>query len=328
MKAIVFTRYGSPDVLELKEVEKPAPADDEVLVRVHAASLNDWDYGAMLGGDLVNRLLFGLRRPKPTRQILGSDVAGRVEAVGRNVKRFQIGDEVFGDLSGTWGGFAEFVCARESALERKPPGMTFEQAAATPQAFLLALQALQDKAGIQPGQTLLINGGGGGVGTFGIQIARAHGLEVTAVDSAEKLDRMRALGAHHVIDYRREDFTASGKQYDRILDVKTSRSVLDCARALKPDGIYVTVGGSMPRLFQALLLLPWLRMTSRKKVRLLALKANKGLLAIQEPFDTGKVVPVIDGPYGLRDVPAAFRHFGEGRHIGKVVITVLQHDER
>lgn len=328
MKAIVFTRYGSPDVLELKEVEKPAPADDEVLVRVHAASLNDWDYGAMLGGDLVNRLLFGLRRPKPTRQILGSDVAGRVEAVGRNLKRFQVGDEVFGDLSGTWGGFAEFVCARESALERKPPGMTFEQAAATPQAFLLALQALQDKAGIQPGQTLLINGGGGGVGTFGIQIARAHGLEVTAVDSAEKLDRMRALGAHHVIDYRREDFTASGKQYDRILDVKTSRSVLDCARALKPDGIYVTVGGSMPRLFQALLLLPWLRMTSRKKVRLLALKANKGLLAIQELFDTGKVVPVIDGPYDLRDVPAAFRHFGEGRHIGKVVITILQHDER
>ena len=328
MKAVVFERYGSPDVLELKEVEKPAPADDEVLVRVHAASLNDWDHGAMLGGDLVNRLLFGLRRPKPTRQILGSDVAGRVEAVGRNVKKFQVGDAVFGDLSGTWGGFAEFVCARESALERKPPGMTFEQAAATPQAFLLALQALQDKARIQPGQTLLINGGGGGVGTFGIQIARAHGLEVTAVDSAEKLDRMRALGAHHVIDYRREDFTASGRQYDRILDVKTSRSVLDCARALKPDGIYVTVGGSMPRLLQVLLLLPWLRMTSRKKVRLLALKANKGLLAIQELFETGKVVPVIDGPYGLRDVPAAFRHFGEGRHIGKVVITILPHDER
>jgi NADPH:quinone reductase-like Zn-dependent oxidoreductase len=328
MKAIVFTRYGSPDVLELKEVEKPAPADDEVLVRVHAASLNDWDYGAMLGGDLVNRLLFGLRRPKPTRQILGSDVAGRVEAVGRNVKRFQVGDEVFGDLSGTWGGFAEYVCARESALERKPPGMTFAQAAATPQAFLLALQALEDKAGMEPGQTLLINGGGGGVGTFGIQIARANGLEVTAVDSAEKLDRMRALGAHHVIDYRREDFTASGKQYDRILDVKTSRSVLACARALKPDGIYVTVGGSMPRLFQALLLLPWLRLTSRKKVRLLALKANKGLPAIQELFEAGKVVPVIDGPYGLRDVPAAFRHFGEGRHQGKVVITVLQPDER
>ena len=163
---------------------------------------------------------------------------------------------------------------------------------------------------------------------FAIQIAKAQGVEVTGVDSAEKLDLMRSLGADHVIDYRREDFTASGKQYDRILDVKTSRSVLDCARALKPDGIYVTVGGSMPRLFQALLLLPWLRLTSRKKVRLLALKANKSLPAIQELFEAGKVVPVIDGPYGLRDVPAAFRHFGEGRHQGKVVITVLQPDER
>lgn len=326
MKAIVFTRYGSPDVLELREVEKPSPAADEVLVRVHAASLNDWDYGAMLGGDLVNRLLFGLLRPKPTRQILGSDVAGRVEAVGRNVTRFQVGDEVFGDLSGTWGGFAEYVCAGERALERKPPGMTFEQAAAAPQAFLLALQALRDKAGIRPGQTLLINGGGGGVGTFGIQIARAQGLEVTGVDSAEKFDLMRSLGADHVIDYRREDFTASGRRYDRILDVKTSRSVLDCARALKPDGVYVTVGGSMPRLFQALLLMPWLRLTTNKSVRVLALKANKGLTAMKELFESGKVVPVIDGPYGLGEVPAAFRHFGEGRHKGKVVITVEQPD--
>jgi NADPH:quinone reductase-like Zn-dependent oxidoreductase len=324
MKAVVFTRYGLPDVLELKEVEKPTPADDEVLIRVHATSLNDWDYGAMLGGDLVNRLFFGLFRPKRTRQILGSDVAGRVEAVGRNVTRFQSGDEVFGDLSGTWGGFAEYVCARESALERKPPGMTFEQAAATPQTFLLALQALRDKARIQPGQTILVNGGGGGVGTFAIQIARAQGLEVTGVDSADKFDLMRSLGADHVIDYRREDFTRSGQRYDRILDVKTSRSVLDCARPLKPDGIYVTVGGSMPRLFQALLLLPWLRLTSKKSVRILALKANEGLLDIQELFETGKVVPVIDGPYALSEVPNAFRLFGEGRQKGKVVITVEQ----
>ena len=326
MKAIVFTRYGSPDVLELREVEKPAPADGEVLVRVHAAALNDWDYGALLGTDFVNRILFGLLRPRPKKQILGSDVAGRVEAVGRNVTRFQPGDEVFGDLSGTWGGFAEYVCAREKALERKLPGMTFEQAAAIPQAFLLALQALRDKARIRPGQTLLVNGAGGGVGTFAIQIARAHGLEVTGVDSAEKLDLMRSLGADHVIDYRQEDFTASGRRYDRILDVKTSRSVLDCARALKPDGVYVTVGGSMPRLFQALLLLPWLRLTTRKSVRVLALKPNKGLTDINELFESGKVVPVIDGPYTLSEVPAAFRHFGEGRHKGKVVITLAQPD--
>lgn len=326
MKAIVFTRYGSPDVLELREVEKPTPADDEVLIRVHAASLNDWDYGAMLGTDLVNRLLFGLLKPRRTKQILGSDVAGRVEAAGRNVTRFQLGDEVFGDLSGTWGGFAEYVCAREVALERKPPGMTFEQAAATPQAFLLALQALRDKARIQPGQTLLINGAGGGVGTFAIQIARAHGLEVTGVDSTDKFDLMRSLGADHVIDYRREDFTASGQRYDRILDVKTSRSVLDCARALKPDGVYVTVGGSMPRLFQALLLLPWLRLTTKKSVRVLALKPNKGLMDIEELFEAGKVVPVIDGPYALSEVPKASRLFGEGRHKGKVVITLERSD--
>lgn len=322
MKAMVFTRYGSPDVLELREVEKPTPTDGEVLIRVHAASLNDWDYGALLGTDFVNRILFGLSKPRRDRQILGSDVAGRVEAVGRNVTRFQRGDEVFGDLSGTWGGFAEYVCARENALERKPPGMTFEQAAAVPQAFLLALQALRDKARIRPGQTLLVNGAGGGVGTFAIQIARAHGLEVTGVDSAEKFDLMRSLGADHVLDYRREDFTASGQRYDRILDVKTSRSVLDCARALKPDGVYVTVGGSMPRLFQALLLLPWIRLTTKKSVRVLALKPNRGLTDINELFESGKVVPVIDGPYGLGEVPAAFRHFGEGRHKGKVVITL------
>ena len=322
MKAVVFRRYGSPDVLEFTEVEKPTPADDEVLVRVHAASLNDWDYGAMLGEDVVNRILFGLSKPRPDKRILGSDVAGRVEAVGAKVTRFRAGDEVFGDLSGRWGGFAEYVSARESALERKPPGMTFEQAAAIPQAFLLAWQALRDKARIQAGQTLLVNGGGGGVGTFAIQIAKAHGLEVTGVDSAEKLDLMRSLGAHDVLDYRRQDFTRSGRRYDRILDVKTSRSVLDCTRVLEPDGVYVTVGGSMPRLFQALLLDPWLRLTTRKSAKLLALKANKDLLDIQPFFESGKVVPVIDGPYSLEDVPGAFRHFGEGRHKGKVVITV------
>lgn len=324
MKAVVFRRYGSPDVLEFTEVEKPTPADDEVLVRVHAVSLNDWDYGAMLGGDLVNRLFFGLLRPKPTMQILGSDVAGRVEAVGAKVTRFRPGDEVFGDLSGRWGGFAEYVSARERALERKPPGMTFEQAAAIPQAFLLAWQALRDKARIEAGQTLLVNGGGGGVGTFAIQIAKAHGLEVTGVDSAEKLDLMRSLGADDVLDYRREDFTRSGRLYDRILDVKTSRSVLDCARALEPDGVYVTVGGSMPRLFQALLLTPWLRLTTKKSARLLALKANKDLLDIQAFFESGKVVPVIEGPYELHEVPQAFRLFGEGRHRGKVVIRLVQ----
>jgi NADPH:quinone reductase-like Zn-dependent oxidoreductase len=322
MKAIVFTRYGSPDVLEFKEVETPTPKDDEVLIRVHAASLNDWDWEALHGTPFVNRLIFGLLRP--TKNILGSDVAGRIEAVGENVIQFQLGDEVFGDLSGDWGGFAEYVCARERALALKPPGMTFEEAAAIPQAALLALQGLRDIGRLQPGQRLLINGAGGGVGTFAVQIARLSGVEVTAVDSKGKLDMLRSLGAEHVIDYTQEDFTQSGQRYDMILDVKTKRSMADCARALRPNGSYVTVGGSMARLFQLLLLGPWIRMTKNRNMRLVVLKPNKGLATIKELFEAGKVRPVIDGPYKLSEVPNAFRHFGEGRHKGKVVVTVEQ----
>jgi NADPH:quinone reductase-like Zn-dependent oxidoreductase len=320
MKAIVFTKYGSPDVLELREVEKPAPRDGEVLIRVHAVSLNDWDVGALGGTPFVNRLLFGLWKPK--KQILGSDVAGTVEAVGRDVRHFQPGDEVFGDLSGEWGGFAEYVRARESAFARKPPGMTFEQAAAIPQAGMLAVQGLRDVGRIQPGQKLLINGAGGGVGTFAIQIARTYGCEVTGVDSAAKLATLRSLGAHHVIDYAREDFTRSGERYDLILDVKTGRSVVDCVRALKRGGAYVTVGGSMPRLFQGLALKPWIAMTRDKHVRLVVLKQNKDLGYFNELFEAGKVVPVIDGPYALDQVPETFRRFGAGLHIGKVVIAL------
>ena len=322
MKAIVFTKYGSPDVLELKDVEKPTPKDDEVLIRVHAASLNDWDWAALHGVPFVNRLMFGLLYPK--KQILGSDIAGRIEAVGKHVRQFQPGDDVFGDLSGHWGGFAEYVCARENALALKAPSMTFEQAAATPQAAMLALQGLRAMGQIRPGQKLLINGAGGGVGTFAIQIAKLYGVEVTGVDSPAKLDLLRSMGAAHVIDYTQEDFTRNGQGYDLILDVKTTRSILDCARALNPNGTYVTVGGSMARLFQALLLWPWLLMTQNKKFRLLALKPNKGLAYMKELFEAGKVVPVIDGPYTLSEVPKAFRHFGDGRHKGKVVITLEQ----
>jgi len=320
MKAIVFTEYGSPDVLELKEVERPTPKDDEVLVKVHAASLNDWDWGALDGTSFVNRLLFGLLRPK--KRILGSDIAGRIEAVGKNVLKLRPGDDVFGDLSGDWGGFAEYVCARESALALKAPRMTFEEAAAIPQAAMLALQGLRELERMQPGQKLLINGAGGGVGTFAIQIAKMYGVEVTGVDSPEKLDLLRSLGAEHVIDYTQEDFTRTGLRYDLILDVKTNRSILDCARALSPDGTYVTVGGSMARLAQALLFMPWISMTTKKKIRIVVLKPNKDLARMKELFEAGKVVPVIDGPYTLRDVPEAFRHFGAGRHKGKIVITV------
>jgi NADPH:quinone reductase-like Zn-dependent oxidoreductase len=317
MKAIVYTKYGTPDVLELKEVDKPIPKENEVLIKVYAVSINDWDWG-LLQGDLINRLLNGLLKPKI--KILGSDIAGRIEAVGKNVKKFQPGDEVYGDLSGSWGGFAEYVCARENALALKPASMTFNEAAAIPQAAMLAIQGLRDKGQIQQGQKLLINGAGGGVGTFAIQIAKLYKVEVTAVDSPGKLDMLRSMSAEHVIDYTQEDFTKNGQRYDLILDVKTNRSIFNCARALSPKGIYVTVGGSIVRLLQALFLGPWISIFSKKKILILALKPNKDLAYMNELFETGKLKPVIDGPYKLDEVPKAFNLFGEAVHKGKVVI--------
>jgi len=323
MRAIVYTKYGSPDVLELKEIEKPVAKDDEVLIKVYAASLNDWDCG-LLQGDFVNRLLNGLFKPKI--KILGSDIAGRVEAIGKDVEKFQPGDEVYGDLSGRWGGFAEYVCSGENALALKPAGMTFEEAAAIPQAAMLAIQGLLDKGKIQSGQKILINGAGGGVGTFAAQIAKLYGVEITGVDSAGKSDMLHSMGFDHVIDYLQEDFTKNEQHYDLILDVKTNRSILDYTRALRPHGIYITVGGSLIRLVQALILGPWISMITKKKIAIVALKPNKDLVYMNELFETGKVKPVIDGPYKLEDVPKAFRLFSQGVHKGKVVITV-QHNE-
>jgi NADPH:quinone reductase-like Zn-dependent oxidoreductase len=319
MKAIVFTKYGSPDVLELKDIDKPVPKEDEVLIKVYAVSINDWDLG-LLYGDIINRLINGLLKPKIT--IPGSDIAGRIEAIGKNVKKFQPGDEVYGDLSGRWGGFAEYVCARENALALKPVSMSFEEAAAIPQAAMLAIQGLRDKGQIRSGQKLLINGAGGGVGTFAVQIAKLYGVEVTGVDRSEKLDMMRSIGFDHVINYKQEDFTKNGKSYDLILDVKTNRSIFDYTHVLNRNGIYVTVGGSMVRLLQALLLGPWISMISKKKICFVALKSNKELDYMNELYKTGKVKPVIDRTYTIDEVPQALRYFGEGTHKGKVVITV------
>jgi NADPH:quinone reductase-like Zn-dependent oxidoreductase len=326
MKAILYTKYGTADALEYKEVDKPIPKDDEVLIRVHAASINDWDWGLLQGSPFINRLENGLLKPKKNK-ILGSDIAGRIEAVGKNVEQFQPGDEVFGDLTGDWGGFAEYVCAREKALALKPASMTFEEAAAIPQAGMLAVHGLRDKGQIQSGQRLLINGAGGGVGTFGIQIAKLYGVEVTGVDSTGKLDLMLSMGFDHVIDYTKEDFTKNGQCYDLILDNKMNRSIFDYTRALSPYGIYVTVGGSMARIFQAFILGPLISIFSKKKIRIVVLKPNKDLAYMNELFEAGKVKPVIDGPFKLNEVPEAMRYFGEGNHKGKVVIT-LEHNNK
>lgn len=319
MKAIVYRKYGGPEVLDIEEIDKPTPKDNEVLVKVYAASINDWDWG-LLHGDFINRLLNGFLKPK--RKVLGSDIAGRIEAIGKNVSLFKPGDEVYGDLSGQWGGFAEYVCAPEKALALKPAQMSFEQAAAIPQAAMLAVQGLIDKGKIRSGQKILINGAGGGVGSFGIQIARLYDVEVTGVDNAGKLDMMRSMGFDHVIDYRKEDFTKNGKRYDLILDVKTNRSIFSYARALSRHGVYVTVGGSLLRLLQALVLGPLISMINKKHIRIVALKTNKDLLYMNGLFEAGKVKPVIDGPYQPEEIAEAFRIFGKGEHKGKMVITM------
>jgi NADPH:quinone reductase-like Zn-dependent oxidoreductase len=319
MKAIVYKEYGPPDVLQLKEVEKPAPKEDEVLVKVHAASINysDWH---ILRGDLLLRLM-GNGLLKPKHKILGDDIAGRVEAVGVNVKQFQPGDEVFGISN--FGAFAEYVSVHENALALKPASMTFEEAAAVPVAGITALQGLRDHGQIQPGQKVLINGASGGVGTFAVQIAKSFGAEVTGVCSTRKLDMLRSIGADVVIDYTKEDSTQNGPRYDLIFAVGGYRSIFDYKLALSPEGIYVCAGGSSAQYFQGLLLGPLISMVGRKKLGSMYANPNqKDYVFLIELLEAGKVVPVIDRRYPLSEVPEALRYYGEGHTRGKVVITV------
>jgi NADPH:quinone reductase-like Zn-dependent oxidoreductase len=321
MQAIVYTEYGLPNVLHLMEVAKPVPKDDEVLIKVHAVSLNGSDWELLTGKPLYSRF-GGLLKPR--RHILGSDIAGRVEMAGRNVKGFRPGDEVFGDISSDGnGGFAEYVCARGRNLALKPAGLTFEQAATIPQGAVIALQGIRDKGQVQPGQKVLINGAGGSAGAFAVQLARFYGAEVTGVDNTGKLDFMRSLGADHVIDYTREDFTKTGRQYDLILDVIAHRSVFDYQRALRPAGSYFAVGGSVATIFQILFLGPWIKRTTGRQVRILAVQPNrKDLEFVTGLCEAGKIVPAIDRQYPLSEVPEALRYLGAGRAKGKVVITV------
>ncbi|MBD3921961.1 NAD(P)-dependent alcohol dehydrogenase [Paenibacillus sp. PR3] len=323
MRALVYDRYGLPDVLRIEEVEKPIPKENEVLIAVHAASLNSWDLDLLTGKPLVNRL--GAMR-KPRYRILGADVAGRVLAVGTEVNRLRPGDEVFGDLSGCgWGGFAEYVCASEAALTLKPEGVSFEQAAAIPQAAVLALQGLRTQGGLAKGHRVLINGAAGGVGTFAIQYIKLQGAEVTGVDAAEKLDLLRSVGADHVADYRTEDFTAGGPQYDLILDVVGTRSVFEMKRALKPGGTYVMIGGTSNRIIQAALTGPLLAWFSRKKVKVLLHKvSHDDQLIWKSLVEKGKVVPVIDRQFAFDDAVEAFHYYQEGRVKGKIIVSMTE----
>lgn len=326
MKAIVYRQYGLPDVLKLEEVEKPTPKDDEVLIKLHAVSLNRSDWECLIGKPLYARIggLF-----KPRHQILGSDVAGRVEMAGKDHQSFKPGDEVFGDILAHMGGFAEYVCVCGTAMALKPAGLAFEQAAAIPQAAVIALQGIRDKGQVQPGQKVLINGAGGGAGTFAVQLAKSYGAEVTGVDNAGKVDFLRSLGADHVIDYAREDFTRNGQQYDLILDLVAHRSVFAYQRALKPNGSYFAVGGSVATFFQILLLGPWIKRATGKRIQLLVVRPNrKDLVFMAELCASGKIVPVIDRRYPLREVPDALRYLGEGRSKGKVIITLEGGNER
>jgi len=320
MKAVVYTRYGPPEMLRLADVETPAPGDNEVLVRVHAVSLNASDWEVLHGKPLYSRVAGPFR---PRHHVLGSDIAGRVEAVGRHTTLFRPGDDVFADILSYMGGFAEYVCVPESVLARMPSGMTYEEAAALPQAGAIALQGIREKGQVQSGQTVLINGGGGGSGSYAIQLAKLHHAEVTGVDNAEKLEFMRSLGADHVIDHTREDFTRTGRNYDLVLDLAAHRSAFAYKRSLMPGGRYLYVGGSMATLLQVLLLGPLIGRSAGKKIRLLVVRSGAQHLApIVELCQAGKIATVIDRRYSLSEVPEALRYLGEGHAKGKVVVIV------
>lgn len=347
MKAALRHAFGGPEVLNLEEVQTPRPHDDEILIRVHAASVNLGDWELLTGEPRYISVLATLftRKPrheaislvernasaqkskdffKPKFKILGSDIAGRVEAVGKEVTQFREGDEVFGDCTiGGFGAFAEYVCVPEkAALAKKPASMSFEQAAAIPQASFIALQGIRDHAKVRPGQRVLINGAGGGAGTFAVQLAKMYGAEVTGVDGPSKLEMLRGLGADHVIDYTREDFTKSGKRYDVILDMAAYRTVFESRRALTPSGIYLMTGGSGTALWQSAFLGPFLSMAGKGRVKLLLANGSRDdLVLMTELFAAGKVAPVIDKCYPLHETGEALRRVGEKQSKGKVIIT-------
>lgn len=322
MKAIVCTQYGPPELLQFTEVAKPVPADNEVLVKLYAAAVNPLDRFFMRSAPLI-RLIPGMRKPKDPR--MGVDLAGQVEAVGRNVTQFKPGDEVFGAGRGA---FAEYVCVPEDKLTLKPANLSFEEAAAVPVAALTALQGFRDKGQIQPGHRVLIDGASGGVGTFAIQIAKSFGAEVTAVCSTRNVERARALGADHVIDYKQEDFTKNGQRYDLIMGANAHRSFFDYWRLLTQNGTYVVLGGGLPQILGGMLLAPLLSRMGSKKARFFIADLNqKDLIVLRELLEARKIVPVIDRRYALGQAADAIRYLEEGHAQGKIVITIAHNED-
>lgn len=323
VQAIVQERYGGPDVLSVKEVDKPLPGENEVLVRVHAVAVNDYDWCMMRGKPCLYRLLFGLRKPK--HPIPGMELSGTVEALGERAGFFSVGDAVYGDISEVgFGAFAEYLCVNEKALRPKPAGIPHSTAAAIPHAAGLAQQGLIETGQLKPGQNVLINGAGGGVGTLCLALAKQVGAEVTGVDTGDKLTMMMDIGFDHVIDYREHDFTRHKQGYDLILDTKTKRSPFALLRSLAKGGRYVTVGGDLPRLAQIFLLRPLLFLVHKRAFHIVALTANQGLRQIEDFYAAGYFTPVIDGPHNFQDIPQLIQYFGEGKHTGKVVVSLVK----
>ena len=323
MKAVICTRYGPPEFLEIRDIPTPVPKDNEVLIRIHAASLNPLDWRLMRGDPFLVRLFFGLFKPK--HEIIGSDFAGRVEAVGKDANQFHLGDQVFGAKGFVGGAFAEYVCALETEITAKPDNIPFEEAAGVPVAAITALQGLRDKGRIKPGQKVLVDGASGGVGTFGIQIAKSYGTEVTAVCSTRNLEIARSIGADHVIDYTRENFTRSGQLYDLIFAANARHSTFDYYRALNRGGICVKAGAkpSLSGALEDLILGPLLSAIGNKKsCSFLAKVSTKDLIVLKDLLAAGKITSVIDRTYPLSDVADAIRYLEEGHAQGKVILTV------
>ena len=320
MKAIVYNKYGSIEHLELKEIEQPQPKEKEVLIKMHAAGINSWDWDLIKG--TTQGRIFGLFRPK--YKILGADIAGVVVAKGREVKDFEVGDEVFGDVSGyNWGGFAEYVCADEQFLIHKPKDWTFEAAAATPQAGVLAFQGLDPEKTELKNKKVLINGAGGGVGTFAIQIAKMYGAQVTAVDKASKLNKLKELGADHVIDYQKEDYTKTGKRYDLIVDNIAKRSVKDYSRALESNGIFRMIGGATGTILQVLIQGGRKSKNSPQQIKIVAHQPNRtNFNYVKDLIETGKITPILDKTFSLKDTKEAFYHYEKGDFVGKIVVNM------